>query len=208
TRSVGRTALPLSRLGLTDGLELTTWSMSPESTSLISAVLKSQTCVAVQGTTIVPSFTKPTSPIVTIAGCTAEKGNSGAPFIDNQGNVRAIGFGVFMSTETTVDGLAAPIGGFKPLIVASNVACMQSPKNVPVEALTRVRGEDCGTEGTQKTLIDSLATGDAASETPSFTRPEMFNFKSISTPLSGTEGHVTPIKQCIDQPSLWVDGIT
>lgn len=113
--SARRPTLTVSTLGLPDELPLSLFKMTPvESASIPSGTMERLACSVVHLTSLIPSFANPHRPIATVWGCDGLHGNSGAPFLDSAGTIRAM-------LQAKKD--SAEARGRK-VIIASNTACI------------------------------------------------------------------------------------
>ena len=150
---VKRRSLIIDRTGLADMSKYIIWSVD-QVNDFQSEIRKSEECEAVHNTYFNPLVVNESSPLVTVAGCQLNKGNSGSPLIDYRGKLRGVVSSavdpVFMERVSSLNILEKPL---KNIIYVSNFACapsiydtdvlneMECGKDISMNILQRSRDE-------------------------------------------------------------------
>lgn len=97
----------------------------------ITGVMGRETCRSIQNSVLLPEFTQSESPLVSVAECEVDTGNTGAPLLDDRGRVR----GVIEQTKTSpYQSQLQPYlltNQYAAVSVATNLACMTSHDALP-----------------------------------------------------------------------------
>jgi len=121
-----RGSLTVNRDGLDDEMKLAFYSVSPQSTSSATGLLKASVCVAKQRALTSPSFVRPQAPVGTVSGCAFVPGNSGSPGIDSKRQVRAV-LHAIVGQPVTSQEEGTNKRNFNPLALVSILGCTDLP---------------------------------------------------------------------------------
>jgi hypothetical protein len=97
----------------------------------ITGVMGRESCKSVQNSILLPEFTHPESPLVSVAECDVGAGNTGAPLLDDRGQLRGV---VHQMTSSPYQPQLQPYllsDHFASVNVATNLACMTSHDALP-----------------------------------------------------------------------------
>lgn len=132
-KEVGRRRpLKLSREGLPDRTELKVLGIDPSLDEKIDGTLRVRTCLTTQNTMKSPSYVHSFSPLAISGNCATIKGNSGAPAVDSNGQVRAINFGGSAKTDKiSSQGFVVP-SSYNATSELVNVACIKAPADLRI----------------------------------------------------------------------------
>jgi hypothetical protein len=208
----GAAPYKFDRRGLADGVNLKALVIDPVKQGQIEGSLKVQSCNTVQATFANPSYVTEHAAVVTAAGCEARIGNSGAPAIDDDGNVRAVVFGVLPtgSNANEMSGYETP-DRFQAITFMSNASCIDTPPGVSVSGVRR-SDEICDTRLSQASLRERALKNAGLDLESVFSlwlksAPPIFGYKLVEAKSSGTNNAFTgtslPALACVKAPSTW-----
>lgn len=203
-RSVKRTPLRLSRMGLSDEAKLTVLSVDP---AVVNGRhvgrLRVHTCIAKQGSLLTPQFTNDFGNVATMA-CEMKLGNSGSPLLAADGTIRGVLHGFRTGTARTYKGFKLP-PSFNPLAFATNVACVNAPlfESEPPSAcaVPPVKREDFVRRLEASTQVDLDRPFAEWSRTSA---PKLFSFANDDISSSGRKAAI-PNFRCVNALESWLE---
>jgi hypothetical protein len=203
-RSVKRTPLRLSRLGLSDDAKFTVLSIDP---AVVNGRhvgrLRVHTCVAKQGSLLTPQFTNDFGNVATMA-CEMKLGNSGSPVIAADGTIRGVLHGFRTGTARTYKGFTLP-QSFNPLAFATNVACVRTPlfESEPPSACTapQLKREDFVRKLEASTQVD---LDRPFAEWSRSSAPRLFSFVNDDISSGGRKASI-PNFRCVSALESWLE---
>ncbi len=135
--SLGRKPYPISFEGLAEGLKIQMPYLTPLSEVKVLAELRVSECISIQGSLVLPSFDHPLRSQVVVAGCPAGNAASGAPLLDQGGNIRAVVRSPYRHEALIQSTFKALLGETEvaEFTQAANWACQQFPASLPQRRL-------------------------------------------------------------------------
>lgn len=144
TKAPGRPALTVSAAGVKAGTDLTLLQIN----GLEQSTIGTDTCQAVTGSLQWPFTTGPSSPTLTLQGCAADHGHSGAPLLNGKGEVVALLEGVSGQKNYEYFKEHFPGASFTRVQKASNLSCIALPG-----AKKRKLPKECGLKREEADLL-------------------------------------------------------
>jgi hypothetical protein len=199
--------MKISRAGLSDGLQLKTFSIDPTSKTTLKGILRVKTCIAVQGSLLAPSFTHSDAPIGVFDHCDILPGNSGSPGVDSEGMVRAIVHATLRARNKK--NSAGEVQTFDNMALMSNFACGVFPGNLSIDQKTPTA--KCALKSSPAELLRtarrSLDDDELAPLILQWSKQSPQNLQFQVAPPPGEERHhiLSPILECIKNLPATID---
>jgi hypothetical protein len=206
-----RRSLTIERSGFADLSKYIIWSVD-QINEFQSEIRRSEECEAVHNTYFNPLVTNESSPLMTVAGCQANKGNSGSPVIDYRGKLRGVVSSpvdpTFMDRVASLNILEKPL---KKIIYVSNFACapsiydsnvlneMECSKDISINILQRSRDELLNTSRVFNLSLKRLEA--SVNEKNKFFRLGV----RLSTASTETSTQLEVFPRCFKNVSSWIE---